>query len=466
MDMQSLWQSALGEIELTLSKANFTTWFRNTFISSYENGKVTVSVPNTFTKSWMEKKYQPQIMRALRCATDNGVREVCFRVEVRNTTILPLEHLVQDAVTLPQVFDAPFQPAAPEPTNDIGLNPRYLFQNYVVGKNSELAHAACMAVSTKPGDVYNPLFIYGGVGMGKTHLLQAIGHHVVAKNPSARVRYVTSERFTNEFIQAVRGGRGNEFKDIYRSVDVLLLDDVQFLAGKESTQEEFFHTFNALHQNNKQIVLTSDCPPKDIPALENRLMSRFEWGMTADISKADFETRVAILQSKSREKNYPLSQEILHIVAGAVQSNVRELEGTLNKIVAYHQFKNVQPSLESVEALLQSYAPSAARRSLSPKHLIEAVAVYFDISTEQILGKSREQRFALPRQIAMYLMREETKSSYPAIGTTTGGRDHTTAIHACQKVSALVKEDEQIRRDLGIIRERLYNQSPRHASSR
>lgn len=467
MDLQALWQSALGEIELTLSKANFTTWFKNTFISSFENGRAVVSVPNTFTKSWMEKKYHAQITKALRCATDNGVREVCFRVEVRNTTILPLEHLIQDAVTLPRsVIETNYQSFPTEPTNDVGLNPRYVFQNFVVGKNSELAHAASIAVSTKPGNVYNPLFIYGGVGMGKTHLLQAIGHHLLTQNQNTRIRYATSERFTNEFIQAVRGGRGNEFKEIYRNIDVLLLDDVQFLAGKESTQEEFFHTFNALHQNNKQIVLTSDCSPKDIPALESRLLSRFEWGMTVDISKPDFETRVAILQSKSREKNYPLSQEILHTIAGSIQSNVRELEGTLNKIVAYHQFKNIQPSLESVESLLQSFAPSMARRSMTPKHLIEVVAVYFDISLEQILGKSREQRFALPRQIAMYLMREETKSSYPAIGTTTGGRDHTTAIHACQKVTALLKADEQIRRDLELIRERLYSQGSRQTVSR
>ena len=467
MDPQALWQSALGEIELTLSKANFTTWFKNTFISSFENGRVVVSVPNTFTKSWMEKKYHDQITKALRYATNNGVREVCFRVEVRNTTILPLEHLAQDAVALPQaIIETGYQTSSTEPTNDVGLNPRYLFQNFVVGKNSELAHAASVAVSTKPGTVYNPLFIYGGVGMGKTHLLQAVGHHLLAQNQETRVRYATSECFTNEFIQSVRSGRANEFKDIYRNVDVLLLDDVQFLAGKESTQEEFFHTFNALHQNNKQIVLTSDCSPKDIPAIENRLLSRFEWGMTVDISKPDFETRVAILQSKSREKNYPLSQEILHSIAGFVQSNVRELEGTLNKIVAYHQFKNIQPSMESVESLIQSFAPTMARRSVTPKHLIEAVALYFDISVDQIIGKSREQRFALPRQIAMYLMREETKSSFPAIGTTTGGRDHTTAIHACQKVTALLKEDEQIRRDLDMIREKLYSQEQRRTATR
>ena len=455
MDLQALWQSALGEIELTLSKANFTTWFKNTFIGSFENGKVIVSVPNTFTKSWFERKYHDAIIKALRNVTNHGVREVAYRVEVKNTTVLPLDHLAQDAISLPESVEVGFsQPESP--SNDVGLNPRYVFPTFVVGKGNELAHAASMAVATKPGDTYNPLFIYGGVGMGKTHLLQAIGHHVLAKNPSARMRYVTCERFTNEFIQSVRGGRAHEFKEAYRTIDVLLLDDIQFLAGKESTQEEFFHTFNALHQNNKQVVITSDRAPKEIPTLEQRLLSRFEWGMMADISKPDFETRVAILQAKSREKNYPLSVEILHAISGAIQSNVRELEGALNKIIAYHQFKNIQPTNETVEPLLQSFAPAVLRRSVTPKHLLEIVASYFEISFDQILGKSREQRFAFPRQIAMYLMREEVKCSFPAIGMSVGERDHTTAMHACQKVTGLLKEDEQLRRDLGLIRERLY----------
>lgn len=468
MDHQPIWQAALGELELTLSKANFTTWFKDTFVSSLENGKAVIAVPNAFTKAWFEKKYHESIVKALRSATNHGVREVSYRVEVKNTTVLPIEHITQEAM-------AEYIPASAEQhastgsetgvathdvqQTDIGLNPRYLFGHFIVGKSNELAHAASMAVAAKPGQVYNPLFLYGGVGMGKTHLLQAIGHHILATQPQLKVRYVTCERFTNEFIQAVRSGRGNEFKDSYRTVDVLLIDDIQFLTGKEGTQEEFFHTFNTLHQNNKQIILASDRAPKDIQTLESRLQSRFEWGMMADISKPDFETRVAILQAKAREKQYGLSTELLHLIAGAIQSNIRELEGALNKIIAYHQFKNLLPSLESIQTLLQSFGPTIAKRTVTPRSLIEIVTHYYDIRLDDILGKSREQRFALPRQIAMYLLREETKCSYPSIGHHIGGRDHTTAMHACDKIGGLVKVDEQLKRDLGVIRERLYSTS-------
>jgi chromosomal replication initiator protein len=340
--------------------------------------------------------------------------------------------------------------------NDVGLNPRYCFETFVVGKTNELAHAAAMAVSAKPGDVYNPLFIYGGSGLGKTHLLQAVGHHLMENNSQIKILYVTCEKFTNDFIQAVRGGRGKDFKDIYRNVDVLLMDDIQFIAGKESTQEEFFHTFNTLHQNNKQIVITSDRSPKDIQGLENRLLSRFEWGMITDVSSPDFETRVAILEAKTRDKNLQLSSEILRYVAGTVQLNVRELEGALNKIIAYHQFKNTSPNLESVQSLLQSFVPNVPKRNITPRRLIEIVTAYYDLTLDEIMGKSREQRLAFPRQIAMYLLREEGKCSFPSIGDHVGGRDHTTAMHACSKINDLLKTDEQLRRDINLIREKLY----------
>lgn len=462
MDLQALWQAALGELELTLSKANFTTWFKNTYLSQAEGTKAVVCVPNTFTKAWLEKKYHDQIIKALRNASNLPIREIQYRVEVKNTTVLPI-----DAPIPAQQSNDTFQETQPSttststsgPANDIGLNPRYTFASFIVGKGSELAHAACQAVATKIGEAYNPLFIHGDAGMGKTHLLQAIGHHVISTNPQAKVRYVSCERFTNEFIQSVRGGRINEFKDKYRLVDVLLIDDIQFLQGKESTQEEFFHTFNALHQANKQIVITSDRPPKDIQTLESRLQSRFEWGMMADISKPDFETRVAILQTKSKEKQYPLSTEILHAISGAIQSNIRELEGALNKIIAYHQFKNIQPSLQTVQPLLQSFTPTLNKRNITPRYLIETVITYYDISMDELMGKSRERRLAFPRQVVMYLLREEAKCSYPSIGDQVGGRDHTTAMHACEKIGDLVKSDDQLKRDLTVIRERLYSQA-------
>jgi chromosomal replication initiator protein len=463
MDTQALWQAALGELELTLSKANFTTWFKNTFLSEVDGPRAVVSVPNTFTKAWMEKKYHDQIVKALRNASNLPIREVMYRVEVKNTTILPIEN-ANEAPSMPEaqsVSYAPptstsFSPSVSAASSDLGLNPRYQFASFVVGKNNELAHAAATAVATKPGDVHNPLFIYGSPGMGKTHLLQAIGHHALQLNGNLKVKYVTCEKFTNEFIQAVRSGHGNDFKDKYRLVDILLVDDVQFLSGREGTQEEFFHTFNQLHQSNKQIVLSSDRAPKDIQNLEARLQSRLEWGMTADISKADFETRVAILQAKAREKNYPLSTEILHAIAGAIQSNIRELEGALNKIVAYHQFKNLMPTLQTIQPILQSFAPTLTKRTITPRVLIEAVIAYYDITMDEVMGKSRERRLAFPRQVAMYLLREEAKCSYPSIGDQVGGRDHTTAMHACEKITDLLKQDEQLKRDLSLIREKLY----------
>ncbi len=461
MDQQALWQAALGELELTLSKANFTTWFKNTYLIQTEGTKAVVAVPNTFTKAWMEKKYNDQIIKALRNASSLPIREVTYRIEVKNTTVLPIENSQPSADASIVQESSQFEPTLKsEPANnDVGLNPRYVFSSFIVGKSNELAHAASQAVAAKSGDVYNPLFIHGGAGMGKTHLLQAIGHHVLERAPEAKIRYVTCERFTNEFIQSVRGGKISDFKDKYRLVDVLLIDDIQFLAGKEGTQEEFFHTFNALHQNNKQIVITSDRPPKDIQTLESRLQSRFEWGMMVDISKPDFETRVAILQAKARDKSYALSTEIFHAIAGAIQSNVRELEGAMNKIIAYHQFKNIPPTLLTVQPLLQSLTPTLTKRNVTPRYLIETVITYYDISMEDVLGKSRERRLAFPRQVAMYLLREEAKCSYPSIGSQLGGRDHTTAMHACDKINTLLKDDDQLKRDLATIREKLYSQS-------
>jgi len=458
MDLQEMWQAALGELELTLSKANFTTWFKNTFISTAETHRIVISVPNTFTKAWLEKKYHEAIVRALRNVTSNNIREVTYRVEVRNTT--PLQQFSDQIETtrpaFPEPGDIPATASASSAASEIGLNPRYRFDAFVVGKASELAHAAAMAAAAKPGETYNPLFIYGDSGLGKTHLLQAVGHHILETRPESRVLYVTCERFTNDFINAIRGGRGKEFKDTYRNIDVLLMDDIQFLTGREGTQDEFFHTFNTLHQANKQIVITSDRSPKDIQGLETRLLSRFEWGMTCDVSSPDFETRVAILEAKSRVKNAQLDNEILRYIAGAVQLNVRELEGALNKILAYHQFKNTEPTLESVQTLLQSFVPNVPKRNITPRRLIELVVAYYDLSLDDILGKSREQRLAFPRQIAMFLLREEAKCSFPAIGSHLGGRDHTTAMHACNKIHTLLKTNDQLKRDVAQLREKLY----------
>lgn len=457
MDTNELWQASLGELELKLSKANFTTWFKNTFIVAVKDGEVAVGVPNTFTKAWLEKKYHKDILSAIQGLAEIPVKSVIYQVEVRQGA--PQQVLTAESETessSDQQFVETEEAVLPGEGCETSLNPKYLFSTFVVGKQNELAHAAAQAVSSQPGDVYNPLFIYGGVGLGKTHLLQGIGNELQQKNPSTCVLYVTCEKFTNDFIHAVRTGRAKEFKDSYRNVDILLVDDIQFLTGKEGTQEEFFHTFNALHQDNKQIVISSDRPPKAIPALENRLLSRFEWGMMTDVGSPDFETRIAILESKCREKNYLLGGEILHHVATIVQSNVRELEGALNKIIGFHQFKNIDPTIDTVKPILASFQPVKSKKTITPKQLIQTVASYYDLQIDELLGKSREKRLAYPRQIIMYIMREEMKSSYPSIGQALGGRDHTTAMHAYSKITNILTDDEKLQHDLELIKQRLY----------
>ncbi|MEY4744786.1 MAG: hypothetical protein RL272_731 [Candidatus Parcubacteria bacterium] len=463
MNTHELWQAVLGELELTLSKANFTTWFKNTFISSCDGPRVVISVPNTFTKAWLEKKYNGAILKSLQNVSSAGVREIIYKVDMRPQVKMPAatESFQVMAPTAMEVATLTREETLTIAKKEVGsehkLNPKYTFETFIVGKGNELAHAAAIAVAENPGTKYNPLFIYGGVGLGKTHLLQAIGNELLGKNPAAKVIYVTCEKFTSEFIHAVKNGRGKEFKDTYRTVDLLMIDDIQFLTGKDGTQEEFFHTFNALHQNNKQVVLTSDRPPKQIPALEHRLISRFEWGMTADISSPDFETRIAILETKCKERNYDLSSEIIRYIATVIQSNVRELEGALNKIIAYHQFKNSKPTLEAAKALLSSFGPAQSKKNVTAKHIINTVAQYFDVTVPDMSGKCREKRLAFPRQIIMYLMREEIGSSYPSIGHELGGRDHTTAMHAYEKIGRELESSPKLRQDLDLIKQRLYN---------
>jgi chromosomal replication initiator protein len=476
MNTHELWQAVLGELELSLSKANFTTWFKNTFISSLEGERVVISVPNTFTKAWLEKKYNISIIKSIQNVSSLIVKEIVYKVDVRTT----IKQMVGQSVggmyqTIPQsLSNHNFSPTSFSIPNSFGslesqqittkthsedgkLNPKYTFNTFIVGKGSELANAAAVAVSENPGIKYNPLFIYGGVGLGKTHLLQAIGNAVKTRQENAKILYVTCERFTNDFIHAVKSGRGKDFKDTYRNVDVLLIDDIQFLTGKDGTQEEFFHTFNALHQANKQVVLTSDRPPKQIPALEHRLISRFEWGMMADISSPDYETRIAILETKCRERNYDLDPAIISFIANTIQSNVRELEGALNKIIAYHQFKNSRPTLESSQQLLSSFGPAHTQRNVNPKNLIQTVASYFDVTVADMLGSCREKRLAFPRQIIMFLMREELRSSYPTIGNELGGRDHTTAMHAYDKIKRELENNTKLQQDLDQIKQRLYS---------
>ncbi len=463
MNTQQIWEAVLGDLELSLSKANFTTWFKGTFILELDDKAVVIGVPSAFAKSWLEKKYSAELLKALRNITEANLREIVFKVasvkkdfnqrEFDPETVKAFSASDKEKSYMDNVMAS----SAQAQNNAFGLNPKYTFNNFVVGKNNELARAASIAVSANPGITYNPLFLYGGAGLGKTHLLQAVGHEILRHQPDQKILYITCEKFTNDYINSVTNGKAASFKDIYRSVDVLLIDDIQFLAGKEGTQEEFFHTFNALHQNNKQVVLTSDRPPKSIPALENRLLSRFEWGMIADISLPDLETRLAILESKAMEKNYQIAKDILNYLAVNIASNIRELEGALNRIIAYHQLNAIVPTLESVKKILAGLTTNMQKKSLTPKDIIHTVANFYDVILDDLLGSSREKKLVTPRQIIMFLMREEIKSSYPMIGQELGGRDHTTAMHAVDKIKFDYDNDEKIRREIEQLRQRLYN---------
>ena len=340
--------------------------------------------------------------------------------------------------------------------NKFGLNTKYVFERFVVGSGSELAFAASQAVVNKPGEAYNPLFIYGGVGLGKTHLLQAIGNEILKHNPNINIMYASAERFSNDFITSVKEGNAKNFQDRYRNIDLLLIDDIQFISGKDRTQESFFHTFNELHQQNKQVVMTSDRPPKAIPALEDRLKSRFEWGMIVDVGAPDLETRIAVLQKKCTERNHPLDTAILQTIAVTVQKNIRELEGALNKVFAFHQLKNTEPTVDSVKQLLSSLEAGSMRRSTTPQQIIDAVCQFYEISSADVIGQSREKRFSTPRQIIMHLMRKELNSSYPSIGNELGGRDHTTAMHADNKITVNIENDLRLKQEIELIKQKIY----------
>lgn len=459
MTSEQLWQAALAELELTLSKAHFTTWLKNTFILNYQDNKIMIGVPNAFTKTWLENKYHAKIIKALQNIAEQPTLEISYKV-VPNKKRLPAQEIIQPKNAAEE--KKPAKTSALSKKKDChlanhGLNARYVFSTFVVGKKNELAHAACMAVAEKPGKTYNPLFIYGGVGLGKTHLMQAIGHQILATDTTKKILYVPCETFTNEYIKSVSQGQADKFKDKYRSVDVLLIDDVQFLAGKEQTQEAFFHTFNALHQYDKQIVITSDRPPKAIPTLEKRLTSRFEGGMIVDVGIPDLETRIAILKNKCKDKNFVVEEDVFTVIATTIQSNIRELEGALNKVIATAQLTNKTPTATEVKNLLSTMAQAPKRGALTAKKVIQAVADYFEIKPEDLMGNCRKKELVGPRQIAMFIIREEMNASYPSIGQELGNRDHTTAIHAYNKIRGEIENNEKLSQDINLIKQKLFN---------
>lgn len=454
MTNEQLWQAILGELELSLSKANFTTWFKNTQIIEQIEDKITVAVPNAFTKAWLENKYDKFIIEALKNVSNNQFNQIYYKVttksEVQTSNIVNLKQAIKaDEIEEPESGGA----------DEHGLNPRYTFDKFIVGKSNELAYAAAQAVVESPGKAYNPLFIYGGVGLGKTHLIQAIGHKILKKKPNIKLRYITSEKFTNEFVNSVRAKKMEEFQKKYRELDFFIVDDIQFIGGKDQTQEQLFHTFNDLHQKNKQIILSSDRTPKSIPNLEPRLESRFEWGMIADISEPDTETKMAIIKSKLKEKNFDLNQKIIEYLAGSISSNIRELEGVLNRIVAHSQLmKNKDINLEDVKNIIQTINLHVPKGSLTAKKIIKIVADFYEIDISDLVSDSRKKELVVPRQIVMYLMREEGKASFPNIGHELGGRDHTTAMHAYSKIKKEVEKNEKIKQDIVLIKQKLFNE--------
>lgn len=452
MTPEQLWQATLGEIEISLNKAHFTTWFKQTVLVSVDNDCAVINVPNTFTKSWLEQKYQKTVLSILQRLTDRQIKTVSFQVGLRPSVY---QQYFSDVPKFSASVDS--KNTSNVGVNEFGLNSRYVFDNFIVGKNNELAYAAAKAVVERPGLAYNPLFIYGGVGLGKTHLLQAVGNEIKTRDSNKKILYATCETFTNEFIEAVRHGKAKKFQDTYRMVDVLLIDDIQFIAGKTETQEAFFHNFNDLHHANKQIILSSDRPPKAIATLEARLISRFEAGMIVDIAPPDLETRTAILKIKCQEKQYTLPREIIEYLAANIQNNIRELEGALNKIIAYHQLKNIPPTLEFVKSVVLSHRQQLVKKGITPKQIIQTVVTFYDIKQEEFFSKNRAKRVSFPRQIAMYLLRSELRSSYPTIGDEIGGRDHTTALHAYEKITKEAENDIRIKREIDLIKERLYN---------
>ena len=439
MNAEHAWQATLGQLQLEMSKAAYDTWVSSAEFLGYEEEThcFEIGVKNAYARDWLDDRLSATIARLLTGMMGNPVT-TNFKVW---------------SSSKPAPEDQKHTATAPTTTIESStINGRYRFDNFVVGANNRLAHAACLAVAESPARAYNPLFLYGGVGLGKTHLLHAIGN--ACQPAGLNVLYVSSEEFTNDLINAIRTHTTAAFREKYRRVDVLLIDDIQFIAGKESTQEEFFHTFNTLHGQNKQLVISSDRSPKSLSTLEERLRSRFEWGLTADIQPPDVETRLAILRSKAERAGRDVAADILEMIARKVQSNIRELEGALNRVLAFSDLSGIPLTLELAQQALADFFPHG--EDLKPDDVLAAVSKAFGISNERLLGRERTREVALPRQVAMYLMREEGGVSLPQIGEFVGGRDHTTVIYACEKVNDLMDTDDRLRRQVLQIREQLY----------
>lgn len=451
MNNNEIWQSVLAQMQLHISKANFATWFQNTEIISKDNGKVVISVPNIFCKEWLSNKYYKLILKTI-YDMDSSVKELEFTINTQATRNISAQKIAEnEKINIEQLKFDEFKI-----NKETNLNPKYTFDNFVVGSFNELAHAAGLAVSENPGHVYNPLFIYGGVGLGKTHLMQSIGNKIAEGTQKKKVKYIASEKLISNIVSAIRSNSMESFKASLSSIDVLIVDDVQFISGKVKTQIEFFHIFNSLYEKNKQIILSSDKPPNAIPELEERLRSRFEGGMITDIDYPDYETKLVILKSKLQEKNLKLPEDVLEYIALNVKKNIRELEGALNNLLIYYKSTNTIPNLETTKKLLKSFVFSPFDVT-NYKKIIETVAKFYNLEEKNLLNPTRRKEIVKPRQIAMFLLRKELKYSFPDIARKFGGKDHTTVIYAYKKINQEIEENNKLTNEINLIKQRVYS---------
>lgn len=472
MTNEELWRAVLGQIELSISKANFITWFKNTSILNNQDGCVVIGVPNGFAKEWLENKYNLYILRALKSfdTTIHTIRCVISQEKISHPAIQTVDGVKNiDAIQAPEQSGFTRKKILEKPSfgaqishnttfHETNLHSRYTFENFIVAENNELARAACYAVSQNLGLVYNPLFIYGGVGLGKTHLLQSIGNEVMKNFPEKRIKYINSERFTTELVDSIKNQKIDKFKEYYQQMDLLIIDDVQFLSGREKTQNEFFHIFNALYQLDKQIVISSDRPPKAIPTLEDRLRSRFEGGMIVDISRPNLETRIAILESKILEKGVVLDKASLHFIAEHITQNIRELEGALNRVLAFSEFHKVPASLENTKKILSQLIENN-KKNIKSDDVFSVICSFYDLQKEDLIKKGRKKEIVHPRQVMMYLLRTELEMPFSTIGDLLGGRDHTTVLHAFEKIEKNKNIHSRLKEELSSLLERLYYSS-------
>lgn len=447
--INDLWQETLKHIESKVSKPSFETWLSQTEALSYDDDTLIICAPNVFVRDWLEDRYQTFLQDAVENMT--GMQ---FNIKF----VLPDEDESSPDNQSPQqtaATSAPHDELAISEERKHMLNSKYTFDTFVIGAGNRFAHAASLAAAEAPAKAYNPLFIYGGVGLGKTHLMHAIGHYVLENSPGLKVVYLTSEKFTNEFINAIQYNKAEEFRNKYRNIDVLLIDDIQFLAGKEQTQEEFFHTFNTLHESSKQIIISSDRQPKEIPTLEDRLRSRFEWGLITDIQPPDLETRIAILRKKAKAEGFDISDEVMVYIANQIYSNIRELEGALIRVVAYSSLVNEDINIDLAAEALKNILAANRPRVVTIAEIQKTVSAHYKIRVEDLKSKRRTKQVVFPRQVAMYLSRELTDSSLPKIGEEFGGRDHTTVIHAYDKITSLIEQDSELSKTLKQLEKRI-----------